>query len=224
MKRSLRIVVFLVCIPAVVVALTALFPTKSYLYLSFAVLALSVIPVILRFQKKETSAFCLVLIAALSALSIVSRIAFAPFPGFKPVTALTVIAAICLGPEAGYLCGALTALVSNVYFGQGPWTPFQMAVWGGIGFFAGLFAAQLQKRRWLLYLYGALSGISFSLLMDVWSAIWADGSFQIRRYLALLVTGLPFTVLYAVSNVLFLLLLQKPVSSAVERVKTKYGQ
>ncbi len=224
MKRSLWIPLFLVLVPAAVVALTALFPTRSYLYLSFGVLAFSVIPVILRFQKKEIGAFSLVLIAALTALSIVSRIAFAPFPGFKPVTALTIIAALSLGPEAGYLCGALTALVSNVYFGQGPWTPFQMAIWGGIGFLAGCFAAKLKKSRWLLYFYGAFSGIALSLLMDVWTAIWADGTFNIHRYLALLIGALPFTLLYAVSNVLFLLLLQKPVTSAIERVRTKYGQ
>ena len=223
MKRGIFATLFLVLIPACVVIVTMTVPTRSYLPLSFGLLLFSLIPLFLRFQKKEIGTFTLVLTAALSALSIVSRIAFAPFPGFKPVTALTVITALSLGPDAGYMCGALTALVSNVYFGQGPWTPFQMAIWGGIGYFAGLFAETLKRHRSLLLLYGAFSGAAFSLLMDVWTAIWMDGIFRWERYLALVSVGLPFTLIYTVSNVIFLWVLQRPIQGAIDRVKTKYG-
>ena len=77
------------------------------------------------------------------ALSVTGR--FIPF--FKPVTALTVLTAVYLGGEAGFLCGALSAVISNFWFGQGPWTPFQMLAWGMIGLFAGLLASPLKRSR-----------------------------------------------------------------------------
>ena len=74
-----------------------------------------------------------------------------------------------------------------------------------------------------LSIYGFLAGISFSLLMDIWSTLWMYGSFNLSRYLASVTTALPYTALYAVSNVIFLLLLTKPIGKKLERIKTKYG-
>src|SRR5690625_7953059 len=80
----------------------------------------------------------MVVFAVLIALSSISRVLFAPIPVFKPVSAIVILTAIYFGAEAGFLVGALTALLSNIYFGQGPWTPFQMFAWGIIGLIAGL--------------------------------------------------------------------------------------
>ena len=74
----------------------------------------------------------------MSAISIAGRSLFIITPGFKPVAAITAITGFSLGAEAGFLTGAISALVSNMFFGQGPWTPFQMFMWGIIGFIAGL--------------------------------------------------------------------------------------
>ena len=163
------------------------------------------------------------LIAALTALSVAGRMMFEFLSGFKPVTALVVLTALYFGKEAGFMTGALSAVVSNFYFGQGPWTPFQMLSWGLIGFIAGLLANPLKKSKVLLCVYGALSGVMFSMLMDVWTVIWADGYFNISRYAAAIVTALPFTAVYAASNVVFLLLLSKPLGKILGRLKTKYG-
>ena len=139
-------------------------------------------------------------------------------PFFKPVTAFVIIAGVAFGGEAGFLTGSLSAVLSNFYFGQGPWTPFQMLAWGIIGLLAGVFAKGLKKSRLLLYGFGALSGVLFSLLVDVWTALWTGIS-----YVAALLSALPVTAVYAVSNVVFLLVLARPVGEMLERVKTKYG-
>ena len=88
---------------------------------------------------------------------------------------------------------------------------------------AGLLAVPLKRSRILLAGYGALSGVLFSVLMDVWTVLWADGFFNLSRYFAALASALPFTAIYAVSNVIFLLLLGKPIGKILERVQTKYG-
>ena len=93
-----------------------------------------------------------------------------------------------------------------------------MLAWGIIGLLAGVFAKGLKKSRLLLYGFGALSGVLFSLLVDVWTALWTGIS-----YVAALLSALPVTAVYAVSNVVFLLVLARPVGEMLERVKTKYG-
>jgi len=59
--------------------------------------------------------------------------------------------------------------------------------------------------------------------MDIWTTLWADGGFNIARYLASAVTALPITATYAISNIIFLLLLSKPFGRKLNRLKTKYG-
>lgn len=169
-------------------------------------------------EKKNIGTRRQVACAVLIALSCAGR--FIPF--FKPVTALTVIGAIWLGKESGFLIGSLSALVSGIWFGLGPWTPFQMLGWGLIGFIAALFAEKLKKSRLLLCLYGAAGGIFFSLLMDVWSAAGLSGG-DGRTYSALVLSSIPFALLYAASNVFFLWVLARPIGEKLERVKKKYG-
>lgn len=171
------------------------------------------------FDRREIGTRRLVLVSVMTALSVLGRL----MPVIKPVTALTVLAALYLGREAGFLTGALSAVLSNFLLGQGPWTPFQMLAWGTIGFFAGMLAKPLRRSRLLLCGYGFLSGAAYSLLMDVWTTVWTYGSFTMEAYLAAAVTALPFTLLYAVSNVLFLWMLAKPFGDKLHRIEVKYG-
>ena len=171
------------------------------------------------FEKKKTGSRRLVIVSCMTALCIIGR--FIPF--FKPITALTIITAIYLGGEAGFLVGALSALLSNFYFGQGPWTAFQMLAWGMIGLFAGFLSAPLKRSRSLLLLYGSLSGIFYSFIMDIWSVMWYAGGINWNLYLAGLVTALPHTIMYLVSNFVFLFFLAKPFGEKLQRVKIKYG-
>ena len=121
------------------------------------------------------------------------------------------------------MTGALSAVISNFYFGQGPWTPFQMLSWGLLGFIAGLIADPLKRSRVVLAIYAVISGVLYSLLMDIWSTLWADGYFNVSRYLAFVVSSAQFTLIYAVSNLVFLLLLARPIGKILGRIKTKYG-
>lgn len=174
-------------------------------------------------EKKNTDTKKLVLIAVMTAMSVAGRFIFALTPGFKPVTALVVLTGMYLGAEAGFLCGALTALVSNFYFGQGPWTPFQMLVWGILGLLAAAFSFGLKKSRILLMLYGIFAGIAFSLLMDVFTVLWVQGTFSWSYYLVCITAALPYTILYAVSNVIFLWVLGNSVGRKISHIVENKG-
>lgn len=223
MKKVFPYLIYAVAFPLLAIGGAFVFKDKFYAWVTLAAVLLACLPFFIRFEKKETDAKTLILIAVMIALSVVGRFIFAPLPGFKPVTAMTVLTAMYFGSDAGFMTGALTAVISNFYFGQGPWTPFQMFSWGIIGLIAGIFAEKLKKSKVFLSIFGALSGILYSLLMDIWTVLWADGYFNFARYLAALVSSLQFTVIYAVSNVIFLLLLSKPTGKILQRVKTKYG-
>ena len=212
-----------VLVPLVVYLGAKIFNEKQYAWISLCVAILACVPFFIRFESRDNDVRRLVLIAVMVALSVVGRFVFAPVPGFKPVTAMVAVTAMYFGSEAGFMTGALTAVISNFYFGQGPWTPFQMFAWGIIGFIIGLIAEPLKRSTFLLVLSGIIAGVAFSLLMDVWSTLNADGTFNIMRYFSFVVSSLQFMAIYAVSNVIFLLVLSKPIGKIFERVKVKYG-
>lgn len=214
--------VFLVA-PLIVLCGVFFLGDRKYAFVSLALSVVACIPFFVSFEKGKNDARRIVIIAVMTALSVAGRFVFAPIPFFKPVTAIVIITAIYLGAEAGFITGAFSAVVSNFYFGQGPWTPFQMFAWGLIGFLAGLLAKRLLEGKVLLIIFGALSGVVFSFIMDVWTTLWADGTFNIARFIASITTAAPFTVVYMVSNVIFLLLLTKPIGRKLQRLKTKYG-
>lgn len=220
--KILRACVYFVLIPAVILAGIHIFDDRRYAYVSMVVAILACIPFFYGYERGTRDTGKLVLLSVLTALAIIGRAAFVFLPGFKPVTAVVIITGMYLGAESGFMCGALSAVLSNMMFGQGPWTPLQMFSWGLIGFLAGMFSSVLIRRRVALFVYAALSGVLFSMLMDVWSVLWQDGFFAWRRYVALMVTAVPTTVKYAAANVIFMLLLAKPFGEKLLRMKQKY--
>jgi energy-coupling factor transport system substrate-specific component len=218
-RKALKILLPAFAIPATVAAGAVLLEEKQYALISLAVAVMATVLFAAGFEKKQTGTRRLIICAVMIALSVAGRF----IPLFKPVTALTVITAVYLGGESGFLVGAMSALISNFYFGQGPWTPFQMLAWGFIGLFAGISGRYLKKSRISMAAYGLISGAAYSLVMDIWTVLWYSGSPDIKLYLAAVVTALPHTALYCVSNVVFLWLFAKPFGEKLERVKLKYG-
>lgn len=218
----MRIVIFLAgCILTVWLGVS-IFAEKQYAFISLILAVLSCMFLITGFDKRHMHIRRLVMIAVMTALSVLGRFLFAAVPGFKPMTAIIVLTGMYLGYEAGFLCGAGTALLSNFYFGQGPWTPFQMLAFGLLGLLAGLLGKPLKSSRIWLVLYGIFAGVAYSFMMDVWTVLWAYDGFSVKGYLAALLTAVPYTVAYALSNVVFLLLIRKPFGSRLNRMIVKY--
>ena len=178
----------------------------------------------LAYEKRAGSLRRMVLLAVMTAISVVGRFIFGPIPFFKPVTAIVVLTGIYMGPESGFLVGSLSAVVSNIFFGQGPWTPFQMFSWGIIGMIAGFPGLRaLLRHRMPLIFYGIFSGIAYSGLMDIWTVFSLEGGWNWYRYLGALATAVPVTITYCVSNVVFLMLTIKPIGEKMNRIQIKHG-
>ncbi len=217
-RKALRILVPAAGLPIVLI-LSLLAGEKRYLPLSLAVAMLALLLFFASFEHKKIGSRRMVLVSVITALSVAGR--FIPF--FKPVTAFAILTGITLGGESAFLVGALSALLSNFSFGQGPWTPFQMIAWGGIGLLSAPLSSLLRKSRPMLLVYGLCSGILYSLLMDVWSVAWYSGEVSLPLLASAALTALPHTALYCASNLLFLWLFAKPFCEKLDRIQTKYG-
>ena len=138
----IEILIIVVLIPAVLLISWKIGDRQYYLF-SLIVMILIMIPFFLHFESRKPTARELVTIAVMAAIATAARAAFVMVPHFTPMSGVIMIAGIALGPEAGFVIGALTAFASNFVFGQGPWTPWQMFAYG----LAGLLAALLAKKE-----------------------------------------------------------------------------
>lgn len=218
-KKAVRVAVPFIIAPLLAVMGTVVFREKKHLIVSMAIAVFALILFYTGFESKTTGTRRMVVIAVMTALCFIGR--FIPF--LIPITALTIITAVYLGAESGFLVGSLAAVLSNFYFGQGPWTAFQMLAWGLIGLFAGILSEPIRRSTAFRLAYGVISGIAYSMIMDVWTTLWVHNTFRLRFYIAMMISAIPHTASYVVSNVVFLALLFRPFGDKLGRIRTKYG-
>ncbi|HWG56400.1 MAG TPA: DUF6580 family putative transport protein, partial [Gaiellaceae bacterium] len=138
------------------------------------------------------------LVATLAGLAAAGRVLFAPVPGVQPVTVIVAAAGVALGPRRGFAVGAVAALASNFFLGQGPHTPWQMLAWGACGLLGGVLAPVLRGRIAFTAFCVAL-GFAFGTVMDIW--LWYGFYPHTEAaLLARLAAGLPFNVAHAAGN------------------------
>lgn len=223
LKKHLGNMMLIVLVPVIIWAGIVFLDDRKYVFISLITALVACVSFHISFENSHVSTRMLVLLAVMTGLCVIGRFLFFAIPGFKPVTAIVVLTGMYFGSQAGFMTGSMAALTSNLLFGQGPWTPFQMFAWGIIGFLAGTAHMQkaLQKKIPLL-LFGLISGCLYSVIMDVWSVIAVDGMFQMFRFQMKLLSSVPFMILYAVSNVFFLFLTRKSIGDKLKRLKMKY--
>ena len=200
---------------------------RYYNAISVLVLLECMVPFFLVFEGRKPQARELVTIAVLCAIGVAGRGAFFMLPQFKPVMALTIIAGVAFGGETGFLVGAMTMLTSNVLFGQGPWTPWQMFSMGIIGFLAGVLfrKGSLRRSTGSLAVFGGFAAMAiYGGIMNFASAVmWAPQALNWNILLGYYVTGLPMDLIHAAATVIFLALAAQPMLQKLDRIKVKYG-
>ena len=201
---------------------------QQYAIVSLLVLLECMLPFFLVFEGRKPQARELVVIAVLCAISVAGRAAFFMLPQFKPVMAMTIIAGVSLGGESGFLVGALSMLVSNMFFSQGPWTPWQMFCMGIIGFLAGVLFRKglLRRTRGSLGAFGVFSAIViYGGIMNPASVLmWANAdTLTWKVLLTYYVTGFPMDCVHAFATLFFLLIAAEPMLEKLDRIKLKYG-
>ncbi len=200
--------------------------SKPYYLVSLAVLVECMLPFFIRFEKRRPPARELTLLATLCAIGVAGRIAFFMLPECKPVLALTIVAGAALGGGSGFLVGAVTMLVSNLFFSQGPWTPWQMAAMGLCGLLAGLLfeSGMLKRTRASLCVFGAIAALLYGGIMNPVSAlIWGGESLNASILLASVLTGFPMDLVHAIATALFLWFAAEPFIEKITRLRVKYG-
>lgn len=225
-RTRLASAVSLLLVPLTIFVGIVYFGKKSYGAVSILVLLECMAPFALIFEGRKPKARELVLIAALCALAVAGRAALFMLPGFKPVAALVILSGVAFGGETGFLVGAMSMLTSNVLFGQGPWTPFQMFAMGLIGFLAGVCFQKglLRAGRAPLAIFGAVSVVLiYGGLMNPASAILYQPNLSWSVLKAYYLTGFPFDLVHAAATALFLWFGAEPMLEKLERVKRKYG-
>lgn len=199
---------------------------KKYYFISLLIILETMIPFAFAFENRKPKARELVIISSLCAIGVVGRTAFFMLPQFKPVAAIVIISGVAFGGETGFLVGAITAFVSNFFFGQGPWTPWQMFSFGIIGFLAGIMFQKgiLRKTKTDMCVFGFLvTFVIYGGIMNPASVIMWQSNININMVLSSYVMGMPFDFIHAVSTVFFLFFATEPMLEKLERIKIKYG-
>jgi energy-coupling factor transport system substrate-specific component len=154
------------------------------------------------YERSRPPARMVALVAALAALAVAGRLVFAAIPNVVATTDIVLITGYAVGAAPGFAVGALAAAVSNLWLGQGPWTPWEMAGWGLVGL-GGAALAVLTRRRLTragLAAACAAAGLAYGALLDLSVMVGYGGEQSLDRYLAIAARGLPFNIAHAAGN------------------------
>ncbi len=199
----------------------------SWLLASLVVLVFALVTGFAWYERSHPSARVLALVAALAALAALGRIAFAPLPSIKPTTDIVFLTGFVLGGAPGFAVGAVGALASNLFFGQGPWTPWQMGAWGGVGV-AGAALAHVTRRRYPelgripLAAACAAAGLFYGAIMDLSTWLTFSGDLTSAKLATQFAAGVPFNIAHATGNVLFCLAFGPALVGALRRYRTRF--
>lgn len=199
---------------------------RKYYFISMLIILQTLVWFFLSFEGKKPRPREIVVISVLCAIAVCSRAAFYMLPQFKPVMALIILTGACFGGETGFLVGAITAFVSNFFFGQGPWTPWQMFAFGMVGFVSGILFRKglLRKTKASLSIYGFFATIAiFGGIVNPSHVIMSQPYINLGAIFATYAMGLPFDLIHGASTAFFLWFISEPMIEKLERIKIKYG-
>lgn len=199
-------------------------PGEHFFFLSLAFILLAMLPFIYAFHRNTLGSRELVMIAILGSLAAVSRVPFSPLASVQPSTFVIMVSAATMGPQNGFVVGALTALLSNIFLGHGPWTPWQMFAWGMIGYITGLFRHTfLITNKHARALWGLVNGVLFGWFMNIWVILSLNLTFSWEVIVLYYSSSIAFDLAHGISNVIFLYLFWDSFNEVLTRFKLKHG-
>jgi energy-coupling factor transport system substrate-specific component len=185
---------------------------------AFSLLAIAIGGGFWWYERVRPDARIVALVGTLAAFAALGRIAFAAVPNVKPTSDIVLISGYALGGGPGFAVGALAGLVSNFFFGQGPWTPWQMAAWGATGMLGAGLATVTRGRigRWPLAIVCCVAGFAFTVTQDFgdWVTYSDHSSAQLVVYVG---KGLGFDAIHAAGCLLFALALGPVLTRSIQR-------
>ena len=226
MKKShiATLLVFFLAIPATLF-LGGKLPGRGFYITGTAIIIQLMLPFFMAFEGRKPQARELAVMAVLCVIAIVGRAAI-PIPNFKAIFAIIMLAGIAFGPETGFMVGAISAFASNFFYGQGPYTPWQMMAYGAGGMLAGFFFARgrLPQKPVAMAVFGFFAVMLWvGPLLDCSSVFLMTTSINWTSVLAIFVSGFPINITQSVCVALVMLLLGRPLLDILERLQRKYG-
>ena len=223
-KDFISAFVCLITVVATVFSGIYIFDNNKYYFISLAVIFEIFLFFIYSFDRKNNKTQQLVILSVICAIGVMGRIVFAPFAQFKPVCAIVIIAGSCFGAGGGFLSGAVIAFVSNMYFSQGPWTPWQMIAFGIVGFVSGFLINKLKlKSKLAISLYGFFATVLiYGGITNPSSVLIYEKNPTLSMLLLTYLPGLPLDIVHGISTFFFLWFLYHPMKEKIERIKNKY--
>ena len=196
----------------------------SWVLASFLVLGLALAAGFAWYERSHPSARVLALVATLAALAALGRIAFAPLPSVKPTTDIVLLTGYVLGGAPGFAVGAVGALASNLFFGQGPWTPWQMVGWGGAGVLGALLAhvAGRDLGRFALASACAVASLGFGAVMNLHLWVTFSGDHTLAKLGYYFGTSLAFDLAHAIGSFAFCLAFGPALVRALRRYRMRF--
>lgn len=199
---------------------------RRYMLISMGILILSFIPFAAMFEGKKPRAREITVTAVMIAIGVIGRAAFFMLPQFKPMTAVVIISGIALGGETGFVVGAMSALVSNMLVGQGPWTPWQMFALGLIGFISGLIFndKNFERKKLIVGIYGFFAAfVIYGFILDTSSVTMTVYSMNFQTALSVYLAGIPFNLIHGAATFIFLMIIGNSMIRKLSRIKKKFG-
>ena len=216
----------LVCIPLTLLLGMQYLPGNRQYITALLVMAEAMLPFLAAFENRKPHARELVLLAVICAIAVAGRAAFFMLPQCKPVLAIIILTGAVLGAETGFLAGVITMLASNMLFGQGIWTPWQMFAMGLCGYLAGVLfqKGRLPHSRFSLGLFGLICAIGiYGVIMNLSTALLYTPELTFRAIAPYLLSGYPMDCMHGAATWLFLWFGAEPVIEKLERIKEKHG-
>jgi len=187
---------------------------------SIVIIGLSIMAFFWSYEKSQAGTKGIVIIATLASLAAVSRIAFSAIASFKPTTFIIMISGYVFGPKTGFMVGAVTALVSNFFLGQGAWTPWQMLCWGLCGVLAGVLGTRQSEFRPVIFtLLAGFCGYLFGFIMNIWHWVAFVYPLTLKTFMAVYAASFVFDSLHAAGNVVFAIIFGPAFYKILRRFK-----
>lgn len=227
MKKSYFVLalILVIGVGAFIIPLFPESPLQSFVnwgLIATIMVVLAVIAFFFEFESAAMSSKEIALVAMLGTISAVLRVPFAVIPNVQPCTYLIICSGYVFGPMAGFMVGAVTALVSNFFLGQGPWTPYQMFAWGLVGVSAAYIRRFGVGRVWLI-IFGVVWGYLYGWIMNVWYWVAFIYPLTFKTFLVYQLTGIWFDTLHAIGNAIFLGLFGVKTIAILERFKKRFS-
>lgn len=210
--------------------LNSMFGDRLYLIASVVLIVLAIVIFVRSFERKKPGTKDVVLLSVMISLGVVGRLVFFMVPQFKPCAAIVIITGIMLGKQAGFLSGVMTAFISDMFFGMGAWTLWQMIGFGLIGLISAIIFNQerIEKMggfaKLILCTYGFLvTFLLYGLLMDTATVFMVTDKPKLSTFIATYSAGIVFNMIHGISTFIFLYLMANPLSKKIKRVLVKYG-